>query len=147
MVIDIIAVVITWIAVAIGAWFLGLYMVKVFAGERTLLSPVLRPVERLSYWAMGVKADSEQTWIQYTVSVLVVSVVSFVFTYVILRLQNRLPLNPMGFAGVPADLTFNTSVSFTTNTNWQNYIGEATMSYLSQMLGLVIHNFLSLPAR
>jgi K+-transporting ATPase ATPase A chain len=118
-------------------------MVKVFGGERTILSPVLRPVERVSYWAMGVKEDAEQTWIHYTVSVLIVSIVSFVFTYLILRLQDKLPLNPMGFGSVPADLTFNTSISFTTNTNWQNYIGEATMSYLSQMLGLVIHNFLS----
>jgi K+-transporting ATPase ATPase A chain len=143
VVLDIIGVIVTWIAVAIGAWFLGGYMVKVFGGERTILSPVLRPVERVSYWAMGVKEDAEQTWIQYTVSVLIVSIVSFVFTYLILRLQDRLPLNPMGFGSVPADLTFNTSVSFTTNTNWQNYIGEATMSYLSQMLGLVIHNFLS----
>ncbi len=143
MVLDLIGVVVTWVAVAIGAWFLGLYMVKVFGGQRTLLSPVLRPVERLSYWAMGVKEDADQTWIQYTVSVLIVSVVSFLFTYVILRLQDKLPLNPMGFSGVPADLTFNTSVSFTTNTNWQNYTGETTMSYLSQMLGLVLHNFLS----
>jgi K+-transporting ATPase ATPase A chain len=143
VVLDLIGVVVTWVAVAIGAWFLGLYMVKVFGGQRTLLSPVLRPVERLSYWAMGVKEDADQTWIQYTVSVMIVSVVSFLFTYVILRLQDKLPLNPMGFSGVPADLTFNTSVSFTTNTNWQNYTGETTMSYLSQMLGLVLHNFLS----
>jgi len=143
VVLDIVGVVITWIAVAIGAWLLGVYMFKVFSGNRTLLSPVLRPVERACYWAMGVKEEAEQTWIQYTVSVLIVSVVSFLFTYVILRLQDKLPLNPMGFAGVPADLAFNTSVSFTTNTNWQNYTGEATMSYLSQMLALVLHNFLS----
>ena len=143
MVLDIVGVVITWIAVAIGAWLLGVYMFKVFSGNRTLLSPVLRPVERACYWAMGVKEEAEQTWIQCTVSVLIVSVVSFLFTYVILRLQDKLPLNPMGFAGVPADLAFNTSVSFTTNTNWQNYTGEATMSYLSQMLALVLHNFLS----
>ena len=143
MILDIIGVVVTWVGVAIGAWFLGVYMFKVFTGRRTWLSPLIRPFERLSYWAMGVKEDAEQTWIQYTISVLVVSVVSFVFTYLILRLQDKLPLNPMGFSGVPADLTFNTAVSFTTNTNWQNYTGEATMSYLSQMLGLVIHNFLS----
>jgi K+-transporting ATPase ATPase A chain len=143
VVLDVIGVVITWMAVAIGAWYLGVYMFKVFGGNRTLLSPVLRPVERACYWAMGVKEEAEQTWIQYTVSVLIVSVVSFLFTYVILRLQDKLPLNPMGFAGVPAGLAFNTSVSFTTNTNWQNYTGEATMSYLSQMLALVLHNFLS----
>src|SRR3979409_2458507 len=83
---DIIGVVITWVAVAIGAWFLGLYMANVFQGQRTFLSPVLRPVERGAYWLMGVKEDEEQTWIRYTVSVLIVSVVSFVFTYLILRL-------------------------------------------------------------
>src|SRR6202158_1547093 len=142
-VLDIIGVVITWIAVAVGAWFLGLYMVKVFKGQRTFLSPVLRPVERGAYWLMGVKEDEEQTWIRYTVSVLIVSVVSFVFTYLILRLQDKLPLNPMAFGPVAPDLTLNTAISFTTNTNWQNYTGETTMSYLSQMLGLVIHNFLS----
>ncbi|HEX7262852.1 MAG TPA: potassium-transporting ATPase subunit KdpA [Candidatus Dormibacteraeota bacterium] len=135
-------------AVAIGAWFLGLYMVKVFKGERTFMSPVLRPLERGAYWLMGVGEDEEQTWIRYTVSVLMVSAVSFVFTYALLRLQSHLPfndfgLNPMGFGPVAADLAFNTAVSFTTNTNWQNYTGETTMSYLSQMVALVIHNFLS----
>jgi potassium-transporting ATPase potassium-binding subunit len=148
VVLDIIGVVITWIAVAIGAWFLGLYMVKVFKGERTFMSPVLRPLERGGYWLMGVKEDVEQTWIRYTVSVLIVSVVSFVFTYMLLRLQSKLPfndfgLNPMGFGPVAPDLSLNTAISFTTNTNWQNYTGETTMSYLSQMLALVIHNFLS----
>jgi len=143
VVLDIIGVVITWIAVAIGAWFLGLYMVKVFRGDRTFMSPVLRPIERGGYWLMGVKEDEEQTWVRYTVSVLIVSVVSFVFTYLILRFQDRLPLNPMGFGPVPPDLSLNTAISFTTNTNWQNYTGETTMSYLSQMLALVIHNFLS----
>ena len=143
MTLDIIGVVITWVAVAIGAWFLGLYMAKVFKGERTFMSPALRPIERGAYWLMGVREDEEQTWIRYTVSVLVVSVVSFLFTYMILRLQDKLPLNPMGFGPVPPDLTLNTAISFTTNTNWQNYTGETTMSSLSQMLGLVIHNFLS----
>jgi len=143
LILDIIGVVVTWIAVAIGAWFLGLYMVKVFNGERTFMSPVLRPLERGGYWLMGVKEDQEQSWVRYTVSVLIVSVVTFVFTYLILRLQDKLPLNPMGFGPVAPDLSLNTAISFTTNTNWQNYTGETTMSYLSQMLALVIHNFLS----
>jgi K+-transporting ATPase ATPase A chain len=146
--IDVIGVIITWIAVAVGAWFLGLFMVKVFNGERTFLHPVLRPLERVSYWAMGVKEDQEQGWKQYTVSVLIVSAVSFLFTYLLLRLQGKMPfndfgLNPMGFGPVAPDLSLNTAISFTTNTNWQNYTGETTMSYLSQMLALVIHNFLS----
>src|SRR6202140_4931904 len=123
-------------------------MVKVFKGERTFMKPLMRPVRGGRYWLMGVKEDQEQTWIRYTVSVLIVSVVSFVFTYLLLRLQSKLPfndfgLNPMGFGPVAPDLAFNTAVSFTTNTNWQNYTGESTMSYLSQMLALVIHNFLS----
>ncbi|HEV3102253.1 MAG TPA: potassium-transporting ATPase subunit KdpA [Candidatus Dormibacteraeota bacterium] len=148
MVLDIIGVVVTWIAVAIGAWFLGHYMVKVFKGERTFMSPVLRPLERGAYWLMGVKEDDEQSWIRYTVSVLIVSAVSFLFTYLLLRLQGHLPfndfgLNPMGFGPVAPDLSLNTAISFTTNTNWQNYTGETTMSYLSQMVALVIHNFLS----
>jgi K+-transporting ATPase ATPase A chain len=146
--IDVIGIIVTWIAVGIGAWFLGLFMVKVFSGERTFLHPVLRPVERASYWAMGVKEDQEQDWKQYTLSVIIVSAVSFLFTYLLLRIQGHLPfndfgLNPNGFSGVAPDLSLNTAISFTTNTNWQNYTGEQTMSYLSQMLALVIHNFLS----
>jgi K+-transporting ATPase ATPase A chain len=143
MTLDLIGVVLTFLAVAIGAWFLGSYMVPVFNGGRVFLSPVLRPVERSWYWLIGVKEDQEQNWIQYTIAMLAVQVVSLLFTYLILRLQDKLPLNPMGFSAVPADLTLNTAISFTTNTNWQNYTGETTMSYLSQMLGLVIHNFLS----
>jgi K+-transporting ATPase ATPase A chain len=143
MVLDFIGVLVTWAAVAVGAWFLGGYMVRVFQGERTLLSPVLRPVERSFYWLSGIREDREQSWVIYTVAMLAVQVVSLLFTCAILRWQDHLPLNPMGQPGVPADLTLNTAISFTTNTNWQNYTGETTMSYLSQMLGLVIHNFLS----
>src|SRR5229473_4603461 len=143
MVLELIGIAITFIAVAIGAWFLGNFMVTVFTGGRTFLHPVLRPVEVGFYRLSGIKEDHEQGWILYTVAMLAVQVVSFVLTYVILRLQDHLPLNPMGFSGVAPDLAWNTTVSFVTNTNWQNYTGEQTLSYLSQMLGLVIHNFLS----
>src|SRR6202049_1317634 len=143
MVLELIGVAITFVAVAIGAWFLGNFMVTVFTGGRTFLHPVLRPVEVGFYRLSGIKEDHEQGWILYTVAMLAVQVVSFVLTYLILRLQDHLPLNPMGFSGVAPDLAWNTTVSFVTNTNWQNYTGEQTMSYLSQMLGLVIHNFLS----
>ncbi|NTE88197.1 potassium-transporting ATPase subunit KdpA [Agrobacterium rubi] len=122
---------------------LGLYMAKVFSGERTFLSPVLNPIERGIYRAAGTSADKEQTWLAYTLSMLAFSLASFLVLYAILRLQAYLPLNPQGFANVPADLAFNTSVSFVTNTNWQNYAGEATMSHLSQMVGLTVQNFLS----
>src|ERR1700737_640503 len=143
MVLEVIGVAITFIAVAVGAWFLGNFMVTVFTGGRTFLHPVLRPVEVGFYRLSGIKEDHEQGWILYTVAMLAVQVVSFVLPYLILRLQDHLPLNPMGFSGVAPDLAWNTTVSFVTNTNWQNYTGEQTMSYLSQMLGLVIHNFLS----
>jgi K+-transporting ATPase ATPase A chain len=143
MVLDIIGVVITFLAVFICAWFLGPFLAKVFAGERVFLSPAVRPVERSFYWLSGIKEDREQSWFGYLIAMLALQVVSLLFTYLILRIQDYLPLNPMGFSGVAPDLAMNTAISFTTNTNWQNYTGEQTMSYLSQMLGLVIHNFLS----
>ena len=123
---------------------MGLYLMQVLdAKGRTWLDPVLRPLERLTYWLMGVRADREQDWKQYTWAMLLFSLVGCLFTYAILRLQHLLPLNPQGFGPVSPDLAFNTAVSFTTNTNWQNYTGESTMSYLSQMVALVIHNFAS----
>src|ERR1035437_7350337 len=123
---------------------MGLYLMRVLDPKgKTWLDPVIRPVERLSYWVMGVRPEQEQTWRQYTWAMLLFSLVSCVFTYAILRLQNYLPLNPQGFGALSSDLAFNTAVSFTTNTNWQSYAGESTMSYLSQMVVLVIHNFTS----
>lgn len=147
MAFEIIGPVVTFVVIFASAWFLGKYIVKIFQGERTLLSPVLRPVERAVYKVTGIDEEKEQTWVAYLVAMLLVTVLSLVFTYLILRYQDKLPLqaqlNPQGFPGVPADLAFNTAVSFTTNTNWQNYSGESTMSYLSQMVGLVFHQFLS----
>src|ERR1700693_3241222 len=143
MVLDIIGAAITYAAVGIGAWFLAPYLVKVFTGQRVFLSPVLRPAERGAYWLMGVKEDEEQSWVRYAVATLAVTVASLLFTSLVLRLQDRLPFNPQGFGPVAPDLAMNTAISFTTNTNWQNYTGEQTMSYFSQMVGLVMHNFLS----
>jgi len=121
---------------------MGLYLMQVLdANGKTWLDPVIRPVERLSYWVMGVRPEQEQSWRQYTWAMLLFSLVSCLFTYAILRLQNFLPLNPQGFGALSPDLAFNTAISFTTNTNWQSYSGESTMSYLSQMVALVIHNF------
>ncbi|MCX7318327.1 MAG: potassium-transporting ATPase subunit KdpA [Hyphomicrobiales bacterium] len=122
---------------------LGGYMTRVFNGERTLLSPVLRPVEAGIYWLSGVDAKREQHWLSYTVGMLLLQVVGLVFLYSLLRLQDVLPLNPQGQSAVASDLAFNTAVSFVTNTNWQNYGGESTLSYFSQMLGLTVQNFLS----
>jgi K+-transporting ATPase ATPase A chain len=123
---------------------MGLYLMQVLDPKgKTWLDPVLRPLERLSYWVMGVRTDQEQTWRQYTWAMLLFSLVSCVFTYAILRLQNFLPLNPQGLGALSPHLAFNTAVSFTTNTNWQSYGGESTMSYLSQMVALTIHNFAS----
>src|SRR5215469_5894164 len=143
MVLDIIGVSITFLAVLAGAWFIGPYLHRVFTGQRVFLSPVVRPVERGFYWLSGIEEDSEQTWWMYLVAMLIVQVVSLLISYVIFRIQDHLPLNPLGFGPVAPDLAMNTAISFTTNTNWQNYTGEQTMSYLSQMLGLATHNFLS----
>ncbi len=122
---------------------LGIYMAQVFEGQRTLLSPVLGPVERMFYAASGIDDRKEQTWLGYTLAMLAFSIAAFVMLYGILRLQGLLPLNPQGFAGLAPDLAFNTAVSFVTNTNWQAYSGETTMSHLSQMAGLTVQNFLS----
>ena len=126
---------------------MGLYLVRVLdANGRTFLDPVLKPVERLIYRLAGIDPAKEQDWKGYAVSVLIFSLVGLLLTYLILRLQYLLPLNPQGFSGVAGDLAFNTAASFTTNTNWQNYGGETTLSYLSQMVGLTFHNFVSAAA-
>jgi potassium-transporting ATPase potassium-binding subunit len=122
---------------------LGWYMTRVFNGERTFLSPVLRPVERALYWAGGVDEKREQHWLTYTVAMLFFHVGAFLILYALMRFQAALPFNPAEQSAVAADLSFNTAVSFITNTNWQNYGGESTMSYLVQMLGLTHQNFLS----
>ncbi|MEP9352328.1 potassium-transporting ATPase subunit KdpA [Xanthobacter sp. KR7-65] len=122
---------------------LGGYMTRVFTGERTLLSPVLRPVEGLVYRAGGIDPAREQHWLAYAVSMLVFHAGGFLLLYAILRLQGFLPLNPQGMGAMTPELAFNTAISFLTNTNWQNYGGESTLSYLTQMLGLAHQNFLS----
>ena len=122
---------------------LGGYMTRVFAGERTFLSPILRPVERAVYWCCGVDEKEEQHWLTYAVALLFFSIAGFVTLYALQRLQWYLPFNPQGQTGVAPDLAFNTSVSFITNTNWQAYSGETTMGYLVQMAGLTVHNFVS----
>jgi potassium-transporting ATPase potassium-binding subunit len=116
---------------------------EVYAGERSFLSPVIGPVERGFYRLAGVDPSHEQDWFAYTIAMVVFSVAGFLSLYALQRLQNFLPLNPRGFGAVAPDLAFNTSDSFITNTNWQNYSGETTMSHLTQMLGLTVHNFLS----
>jgi potassium-transporting ATPase potassium-binding subunit len=132
------------IALALITKPMGLYLAQVLdPNGRTWLDPVLRPLERGTYRVMGVRPDQEHNWKQYTLAMLAFSLVGCVFTYAILRLQNLLPLNPQRFAAVNPDLAFNTAISFTTNTNWQNYGGESTMSYFSQMVGLAFHNFVS----
>jgi potassium-transporting ATPase potassium-binding subunit len=117
---------------------LGIYMYRVFEGDKQPLPKVFGPIERVSYRLMGVRADREQTWVEYTIALLVFSLFGV--------LQAHLPLNPQGIAAVPSELAFNTAVSFTTNTNWQFYSGETTMSYLTQMAGLAWHNFTSAAA-
>jgi potassium-transporting ATPase potassium-binding subunit len=134
---------------------IGAFMARVFAGERTFLHPLLRPVERLMYRLSGVREDAEQKWTQYCGAVLAFSFFSFLFVYLLQRLQGMLPFNPMGLSTASApqnatamtpDLAFNTAVSFMTNTNWQSYSGETTMSYLVQMAALAVQNFASAAA-
>jgi potassium-transporting ATPase potassium-binding subunit len=127
---------------------LGSYMAHVYEGRSTFLHPVFRPLERLIYALGGVKEGTEQRWTQYTASLLAFSVVCFVFTYALQRLQGLLPLNPAGFGAKQAtpDLAFNTAVSFMTNTNWQSYGGETTLSYFVQMVALTVQNFVSAAA-
>jgi potassium-transporting ATPase potassium-binding subunit len=122
---------------------LGLFMARVFNREKTFLDPVMRPVERLLYRLTLVDENHDMRWTEYAFAMLLFSGVSMLLLYLNLRLQQYLPINPQKFPGVGADLAFNTAASFTTNTNWQNYGGEATMSYLTQMAGLAYHNFTS----
>src|SRR5450432_1224586 len=122
---------------------IGVFMARVFSRERTFLDPVLRPIERLMYRLTLVDEEHEMRWTEYAFSMLLFSGVSMLLLYLIERTQQILPLNPQKFTAVGTDLAFNTAASFTTNTNWQNYAGEATMSYLTQMAGLAYHNFTS----
>jgi len=122
---------------------LGAYMARVFEGERVFLTPVMGPVERAAYRLCRIDAAREMSWKGYAFAVLAFSLVSFLYLYALLRLQAYLPLNPQGFGNLAPDLAWNTAISFMTNTNWQFYSGESTMSYLSQMAGLAWHNFVS----
>lgn len=125
------------------AWPLGLYLARVYEGGRTWLSPVLAPVERGFFALAGIRPDQGQHWTRYALSVLAFSLGSWALLYAILRLQHLLPFNPQALGPLAPDLAFNTAVSFTTNTNWQAYGGETTMSYFSQMAGLTVQNFIS----
>ena len=131
---------------------IGVFMYRVFEGERTFLHPILRPLERLIYWCGGVREDEEQSWVRYSGAMISLSIFSFLFVYLLQRLQGHLPLNPMHFSTPQApsnatamtpDLAFNTAVSFITNTNWQSYSPDTTMSYLTQMAALAVQNFVS----
>ncbi len=130
------------LAVAIG-WPLGVYMSRVWNGERTWLDPVLAPVEAAFYAACGVDPRKSQTWFNYAGALLAFNFIGFLLVYAVLRLQGLLPLNPQGFPGLSGHLAFNAAISFVTNTNWQSYAGETTMSTLSQMLVLTTQNFVS----
>jgi K+-transporting ATPase ATPase A chain len=122
---------------------LGIFMARVFSRERTFLDPVARPVERLLYRLTGVDEDHEMHWTEYALTMLLFSGATMLLLYLIQRVQPLLPWNPQKFGAIPPTLSFNTAASFTTNTNWQNYAGETTMSYLTQMVGLAYHNFAS----
>ncbi|HET7093152.1 MAG TPA: potassium-transporting ATPase subunit KdpA [Thermomicrobiales bacterium] len=138
------AMVLVFFALTIGlAWPLGGFMARLFSGERVLLSPLLRPIERAIYRLTGVDEAAEMRWTTYAVALLLFNAGGLLLTYAILRLQSFLPFNPQGLGPVEPRLAFNTAVSFTTNTNWQAYAPETTMTYFSQMVGLAVHNFTS----
>ncbi|HEX7433524.1 MAG TPA: potassium-transporting ATPase subunit KdpA, partial [Anaerolineaceae bacterium] len=122
---------------------LGSFMARVYQGERTFLTPVFAPVEKGIYRLAGIDPGEEMTWKGYAFTMLLFNALGVVFLYLLQRLQGFLPLNPQGFGTLTPDLALNKAVSFVTNTNWQNYPGESTMSYLSQMLGMTVQNFLS----
>src|SRR6201997_864506 len=123
---------------------IGIFMTRVFNRERTFMDPVLRPIERILYRVTAVDEDHEMRWTEYAISMHLFSAVSMIVLYLLERLQGYLPFNPQKFGAVnPSTLAFNTAASFTTNTNWQNYSGESTMSYFTQMAGLAYHNFMS----
>jgi len=125
---------------------LGLYMAHVYQGETTFLDRLIRPVERICYRLLGINLQDEMDWKTYTIALLIFSAISFLVVYSLLRLQELLPLNPQQFGATTPDLSFNTAISFITNTNWQNYGGETTLSYLTQMVGLTVQNFVSAAA-
>ncbi|WP_296598681.1 potassium-transporting ATPase subunit KdpA [Phenylobacterium sp.] len=132
------------LALAVGlGWPLGIYMSRVWNGDRTWLDPVLKPVEKVFYGACGIHPNKNQGWLGYAAALLAFNAVGFALVYAVLRLQGVLPLNPQGFGPLSEHLAFNTAVSFVTNTNWQSYGGETTVSTLSQMLVLTVQNFLS----
>jgi potassium-transporting ATPase potassium-binding subunit len=122
---------------------LGSYMTRVYQGQRVFLSPVIAPLERFIFRIAGIRPDEEMNWKRYAVIMLLFNLAGLLWLYAVLRLQAILPLNPQGLPSIQPDLAFNTAISFTTNTNWQSYGGETTLSYFSQMLGLGVHNFLS----
>src|SRR5215510_8527676 len=132
-----------FVAVLVVTKPMGIFMARVFSGEKTFLDPVLRPVERLIYKVTRIDESREMRWTEYSIAMLLFSAVSMLVLYLLERAQQALPFNPQKFAGVAPDLAFNTAASFTTNTNWQFYTGEQVMSYLTQMAGLAYHNFFS----
>jgi K+-transporting ATPase ATPase A chain len=140
---DLLQILIYFALILAGTALLGGYMARVFAGERTLLSPVLVPLERAIYGACGIDPGRDQHWTHYTLALLATNAVGWMLLYAILRFQHVLPWNPEGMPPMSADLAFNTAVSFVTNTNWQAYGGETTLSYFSQMAGLTVQNFVS----
>ena len=142
-IIGLVQIAIVLITVILSAIPLGAYLAQVMAGKPTILTKLLSPIERFFYKLSGINKENEQSWFAYTIAMLTFSLVGFLSLYALQRLQGTLPFNPKGFGGVAADLAFNTSLSFITNTNWQNYSGETTLSHLTQMLGLTVHNFVS----
>ncbi len=140
---DLIFIILFLLIVTVFAIPLGKYMSKVFTGERTFMTPVMRPLEKFIYRIGSVDENQEMTWKRYAYALIIFNIIGILFLFVLQLIQNFLPLNPAGMSAVRWDTAFNTAISFVTNTNWQSYAGETTMSYLTQMLGMTLQNFIS----
>lgn len=143
MIEDMLLILLFLLIVTIFAIPLGKYMSKVFTGKKTFMTPVIRPVEKFIYRTCSIDENQEMTWKRYAYALLIFNIIGLLFLFVLQLIQNYLPLNPAGLSGVRWDTALNTAISFVTNTNWQSYAGETTMSYLTQMLGMTLQNFLS----
>ena len=140
---SLIYIILFFVVAILLAWPLGKYMSKVFSGEKNFMTPLVRPVEKFIYHICGVDETEEMTWKGYAKALILFNILAILFVFIIQLIQGILPLNPEGFPGVRWDTALNTAISFVTNTNWQAYAGETTMSYLTQMVGLAVQNFLS----
>ena len=140
---EVLLIILFLVIVSLAGIPLGKYISRVLTGEKTFMTPLLRPVEKFIYRIASVDEEAEMSWKKYAYALIIFNIIGIAFLFILQLIQNFLPLNPAHMSGVRWDTALNTAISFTTNTNWQSYAGESTMSYITQMLGLTLQNFLS----